>query len=421
MTYGTADALNRYPTVGGTTYTWAPEGTLSSNTTWDFVYDEENRLIWSGKLSINTGDWTPHDALGVPYARQTVAPTGTDTLTYFTNDASRPEVMFERLLSKPAGAGSWNTVGDRAYLPGVLPDERLLFKDTDGALRYPHTDRQGTTIALSQAGSAVAKFKYDPFGQSPDPVTSAPSASSYWWRFTGQRLNPFNGTYNYKTRTLSSYLGRFLQPDPLRYLEGPNLYSYVDNNPVNQLDSTGMQGCADIGAEGQSGLSGVCIDAPRFSPLKDGSQTTVSTPEIDLSALKNMPLIANDKGPKENIAQFDQEGSDVKFTPLSTITREGVRTYKGIATAIGDPEAIGHSHPNLGRSSNLQPGYEDRKTGDHIQVNSGRPNYIVNSGKTIVIERSQGQFRARVIDGSLTRSEVRDIDRGLNRLQTGSR
>jgi uncharacterized protein RhaS with RHS repeats len=28
-------------------------------------------------------------------------------------------------------------------------------------------------------------------------------------------------------------LGRFLQADPLGYVDGPNLYAYVGNNPVS--------------------------------------------------------------------------------------------------------------------------------------------------------------------------------------------
>ena len=195
----------------------------------------------------------------------------------------------------------------------------------------------------------------------------------------------------------------------------------VANDPVNGTDPTGMQGCSDAGKGDQAGLGGQCVDASSYNEKKDGTNTAVSTPEIDASARQNMSSIANDAGPNENIAQFDQNGSEVTFTPLSTKTTEGGDTTQGRANAIGDPDAVGHSHPDLGNKSNIAPGYENRRIGDHVQVNAGRPNYITNSGSVIVIERSQGQFRARVISGTPSAREMRAVRQQLNRLQRGSR
>lgn len=36
--------------------------------------------------------------------------------------------------------------------------------------------------------------------------------------------------------------GRFLQPDPIGYEAGPNVYAYVGNDPVNAVDSLGLDG-----------------------------------------------------------------------------------------------------------------------------------------------------------------------------------
>jgi uncharacterized protein RhaS with RHS repeats len=38
----------------------------------------------------------------------------------------------------------------------------------------------------------------------------------------------------------SPKLGRFLQTDPIFYADNMNMYAYVGNDPVNNLDSTGM-------------------------------------------------------------------------------------------------------------------------------------------------------------------------------------
>ena len=104
---------------------------------------------------------------------------------------------------------------------------------------YPHTDRLGSTIALSKNGAAAEKFSYGPYGESASPATG------YQWRYTGQRWNPFTQLYHYKAREYSPELGRFLQNDPLGFVEGPNMYSYVANEPVNSTDPDGLQAAAE--------------------------------------------------------------------------------------------------------------------------------------------------------------------------------
>ncbi|MGH7125684.1 MAG: RHS repeat-associated core domain-containing protein, partial [Stellaceae bacterium] len=48
------------------------------------------------------------------------------------------------------------------------------------------------------------------------------------------------GLYYYRARMYSPALGRFMQPDPIGYRGGANLYAYVGNDPLNQLDSFGL-------------------------------------------------------------------------------------------------------------------------------------------------------------------------------------
>jgi RHS repeat-associated protein len=68
------------------------------------------------------------------------------------------------------------------------------------------------------------------------------------FRYTGRRLDPEtgggtvepSGLYYYRARTYSPTLGRFLQPDPIGYTAGNNLYAYVGNDPLNMTDSSGL-------------------------------------------------------------------------------------------------------------------------------------------------------------------------------------
>jgi RHS repeat-associated protein len=58
--------------------------------------------------------------------------------------------------------------------------------------------------------------------------------------YTGQRYFGGVGLYYYKARFYDPKLGRFLQPDPIGYGAGMNMYAYVEGDPVNLTDPSGL-------------------------------------------------------------------------------------------------------------------------------------------------------------------------------------
>lgn len=78
--------------------------------------------------------------------------------------------------------------------------------------------------------------------------------------FTGREFNQESLNYYYRARTYSFNTGRFLQRDSHGYKEGMNLYTYVNNNPINFIDPIGLS--ADHSKDGCPMVCGLAVATP---------------------------------------------------------------------------------------------------------------------------------------------------------------
>ena len=114
---------------------------------------------------------------------------------------------------------------------------------------YYYQDIQGSIRGLTGSDSKpIQAYEYTAFGERHvssrskqflllDRLIDQP------YGFTGRPKEDLTGLYYYRYRDYNPQTGRFLQPDPLGQLPGPNIYSYCQNNPVNWVDPWGMEEC----------------------------------------------------------------------------------------------------------------------------------------------------------------------------------
>ena len=191
-------------------------GNLTSNGSKAYTYWPENMLKSA------TGGVTLHyDGAG------RLAEYNTNVSTRFVYDG--PNLIAE--VDNPAGAVL------RRYVHGPGTDEPLVWYEGPGTSdrRFLHADERGSIVAVSNgSGAATAINAYDEYG--------IPGANNLGrFQYTGQTWFPELALYNYKARFYDPALGRFLQPDPVGYDDGMNMYAYVGGDPVNRRDPTGLQ------------------------------------------------------------------------------------------------------------------------------------------------------------------------------------
>ena len=158
------------------------------------------------------------------------------TTTDYVTDADNREV-----LEYDGASGAL----ERWYAFGQGPDAVLGQMNVAAATRETMIpDIQGSIIGALDSGTGVlTKSGYQPFGENPSVITGT-------YRYTGRRFDGEtagsaaqpSGLYYYRARMNSPTWGRFLQPDPIGYAGGENLYAYVGNDPLNLTDPSGRCG-----------------------------------------------------------------------------------------------------------------------------------------------------------------------------------
>jgi RHS repeat-associated protein len=291
----TADSLNRYTAVGAVSPTYDGNSNLTSDGTFTFGYDAENRLT-SAVGAGNTAGYT-YDAQG---RRKTKTVNGTTTV--FVTDAANREV-----LEYDGASGAIQ----RWYAYGLGSNDVLNQTNVVAGTRAALIpDIQGSVIAsLDSSSGTLSKIGYLPYGKSAS--VAAP------FGYTGQRIDTeTNGLYYYRARQLSPMLGRFLQADPIGAQGGVNLYAYVNNDPLNLIDPYGLSpdNPQGGGGSGTQLTAGVAVLAPGFqgagslavgggfasAAVATGGALAVLCVALCPSPIgQDLPIVNNQQGPKE--------------------------------------------------------------------------------------------------------------------------
>lgn len=182
-----------------------------------FQYDPEGRLIEIDEGEIKA--FYSYDPLGNLCTEKLVTPSGDITKYHVGPDGTIVD-----------------TKNYRATLDfHVLLEGRRLATIRDGRALYYHRDSLGSVVETSYAGGhSGAKYKYGAYGEVEASSQVADNNASDIGYIGGRVL--LNKYLLLGQRVYDSSLRRFIQPDSVDILR----YTYVDGDPINKSDPTGL-------------------------------------------------------------------------------------------------------------------------------------------------------------------------------------
>lgn len=224
------DERNQLMAIGSSSYQYDRNGCLSKkrseNDSVKYFYDALNRLI---RVDTQEGS------------------------VQYTYDA------FGRRLTKSISGEVFKYLYDGDQEIGAAIEDKIIELCVRGTTRNsavaielgnkiyaPIHDHQGSLCALVDPETHVVAecYRYSAFGEMQifDGIGShlEESALHNPWRFANKRYDTETGFVYFGKRFFDPETGRWITPDPLWHLDGPNRYAYGRNNPIQMQDLDGL-------------------------------------------------------------------------------------------------------------------------------------------------------------------------------------
>ncbi len=134
-------------------------------------------------------------------------------------------------------------------VPGLDGDELAMTSiafEIKGETFLPLHDIVGNVVSIIEPQSCqlVESYQYTAFGEeliiNPYGEVEKFSLISNPWRFSEKRINQKSGLILFGLRFYDPIIGRWISQDPAGFIDGPNSYAFLHNNPLNHVDRFGL-------------------------------------------------------------------------------------------------------------------------------------------------------------------------------------
>jgi RHS repeat-associated protein len=226
--------------VNGQAYTWDNNGNLTNDGSKTYLYNQANQLTgitatgltWSA--SYNGDDARLRQLVnGVP--------------TTYTLDLAAPLVT---ALAERTGATT------KQYLYGQGDSPMAVYSGTTWTYLSGRDGLNSVRQETDASGNVLTARSFDPYGVPLDGNGGSP------FGYTGEQTDA-TGLVFLRARYMQPALGMFLSHDPwegnVQRPESLNGWNYVEGNPVNHIDPSGLQGPSAIAINCQGAQLPLCL------------------------------------------------------------------------------------------------------------------------------------------------------------------
>jgi len=225
----TYDAQDRVLSIGATSYTIDADGMLAARGSATFTYGARRELI----------------AATLPGQALAYAHDGLERRIARTDTSGTAQYLYDGVMDVYRLSASRDAAGTLSVYY-YDPAGYLLAMGRGATLFYVATDQVGTPRAVfDTSGITVKRITYDAFGAvlgDTDPSFDLAIG------FAGGLRDPATGLVRFGARDYDPDAGRWTARDPALYRgRQANLYAYVDNDPVDRRDPSGLW-CIGVGA-----------------------------------------------------------------------------------------------------------------------------------------------------------------------------
>jgi RHS repeat-associated protein len=199
---------------------------------------------------------------------------------------------------------------ERSSLNVGVDDRRLVIIEASAeetTTRYQFENLVGSVcLELDEHAAIISYEEYYPFGgTSYQAGRSVVEVKRKRYRYTGKERDEESGLYYYGARYYAPWLGRWTSCDPAGFVDGPNLFAYVLNNPVSVNDPYGTQAADQPKEE---------FYADGTDPETGGNESYSVTPDLEVheyvefepDVITASPQTTNASPPAQTDAQAPQ-------------------------------------------------------------------------------------------------------------------
>jgi RHS repeat-associated protein len=250
------DALGNWnsSTVNGTTtdrtnnaqnqVTELGSATLGYDTNGDTTTDEDGNTLaydaWNHLVSVKSGSTTiasyTYDAKG----QRIIETHGSITTDLYLSTSG--QVLEEQQGGVVTAQQAWSLF----YVNGLIERDTSSLGDgtLDTRLYIAQDANWNVTSLMDASGNVVERIEYTAYGTATILTASGTVTTDTYgmvYRFQGGRIDPATGLIHFDTRDLNANSGRWEQQDHGGgYVNGLNLYQFVESNPLVHIDPRGL-------------------------------------------------------------------------------------------------------------------------------------------------------------------------------------